>query len=221
MTFETPPLGDHYNYSGFDPEWLKNPEIQEKARKLAEFWQKEFASLDFKASDDEEILIHFVNDQNLVDIQADDSAVLKNRSRFYDGGRENLEKHGFDFEKADAEFGTEKCVVTIPLRSFKRWLDTLSWLKLTGAGVLDNAIVFKVPKKDILLRDGRFVENMFKIDAEGQDKDKLDLDRLAYFNSTSHYNEELFDDEQAIPEAWVPHKLSLEGAQTINYQEQE
>jgi len=119
--------------------------------------------------------------------------------------------------KFDKQFGKKNCVVTIPFKSFQQWAGTLSWLKLTESGALENVVIMKVPRKDIILRDHSSVEKMFKLCADNDIENKKELDslKLNYFNSTSAYNVDLINDNML--EAWVPHEIPLENSEIINF----
>ncbi len=212
MSFETP--DNEKYYPGFDPEWLNDPELQAKAKALADFYTKQFDDLALEVGPDEEVLVHFSPEV----VEGD----IANNSAFYDGGREKLTQAGFDFAEFDDKFGDNKCVVAIPLKAFQQWIDSLSWLKLTQAGVLENATVMAVPKQDIILRDSRFTDNAFRLVADGSpNATDLTKEKLAYFQSTTAYNPELLEDPETMWEAWIPHQVSLDNSQTINYQEKQ
>lgn len=209
---------DHY-YSGFNAEWLNNPEVLEKAKKFAEFYREKFDQIKLEVADSEEALIHFTADQGFVGIQNAEQPALENKSRFYDGGREKLEKLGINLDELDKNFGDNNCVVSIPLREFDKWTSSLSWLKLAAADVLNNVFVFKVPQKDIILRDGKFVDEMFKLNIEGAEGSQVDDCKINYIKSTHSFDDKLFT-EQSLMEAWVPRQISLKGAQTMHYSEE-
>ncbi|MCX6784677.1 MAG: hypothetical protein NTV81_01930 [Candidatus Komeilibacteria bacterium] len=208
------------NYAqDFKPEWLEDPELLERARKFAEFYRKQLATIQLEATADEEILIHFTNDRNFNAITSNPPPVLQNRSTFYDGGRKKAETCGVNLNELDEKFGNNFCVTTIPVREFNKWTRSLSWLKLADAGVLNNAFVFKLPKKNIILRDGRLVDEEFRLLSVGKKDDKKRPLTLAYFSSTSHHDENLFSANSML-EAWIPHEVSLEDAIRISYQEE-
>lgn len=224
MNYEQAPMAsqekkveEHFT-QGFEAEWLQNSELLEKAKKFAEFYRKQIDAIDFEITKDEEILIHFTTDGGFKNITNSEQTDLENNSNFYDGGREKLEKLDVNLAEMDEKFGNSNCVVAIPIREFDKWTQSLSWLKLTNAGVLKNAFIFKMSKKDILLRDGRMADEMFKIDISKEDKGEKEMLRKQYFTSTSHYNENLFSDDSML-EAWIPHKIFLENSISVNYQE--
>jgi len=154
---------------------LQNSEFLEKAKKFAEFYRKQIDAIDFETTENEEIFIHFTTDNAFKDIINNEESSLENNSNFYDGGREKLQKLNVNLSELDEKFGNNDCVVAIPIKEFDKWTKSLSWLKLADAGVLKNAFIFKMPKKDILLRDGRKVDEMFKINTFKEDEKEKEI----------------------------------------------
>lgn len=216
--FENPtPLEKEENKPNSFADRLEDESLLEKARELADFYTREFQSLSLEVGPDEEVLIHFTSNKNLPAIMGEHPS-LANNSPFYDCDRNYLTEQGFDYESFQAKFGSPKSLVTIPLKSFAQWTQTKSWIKLADRGSLENAIVFVVPKKEIILRNHSYIERAFGSQVSGKPKDYVyKNDQVPYYSSTEYYNEE-HDLNGTMWEAWVPHAVELNKYQVISHQ---
>ncbi len=201
---------------GFKAEWLEDKELLERAKEKADFFDSAFKNLNIEKKEDKEIVAHFVNDDSLEKIQATKKIV--NKSRFYNCDREYLKKMlDIDLDFLDNKFGNPKCTVAIPIRFFDKWTKTLSWLKLVKAGVVNNAIIFSVSKKDLIFREHKTVNDIFKHNVAEEDFSKVRnkgyKNLKEYYESTSFGNEAIESFE--MPEVWISKEINLDDVQII------
>lgn len=202
--------------SGFSTEWSEDEALLEKANKLADFYRKRLQEISLEISPEEEVLVHFTNDDNLSVINSEKPTLL-NSSPFYDCDREYLASQGFDIDIFEKQFGSPNSLVAIPLQSFENWIGSKSWIKLAQRGSLNNAVVFTIPRQDLILRDHQYIEKAFDRQLAGQTREEIYQDQVQYFNSTVRYGEQ--DLNKKMWEAWVPHQVDLSKYQIISYQE--
>ena len=201
---------------GFSAEWSEDKELLEKADKLADFYRKKLQEISLETSLEEEVLVHFTNNDNLAAISSK-NPVLLNNSSFYDCDREYLASQGFDIDTFEKQFGSPNSLVAIPLKSFENWIGSKSWIKLAQRGTLDNVVVFTIPRQDVILRDHQYIEKAFDRQLAGQTREEIYQDQVQYFNSTVQYGEQ--DLNKQMWEAWVPHQVNLSKYKIISYQE--
>lgn len=201
--------------SGFETNWLEDDALLEKARELADFYIKEFQEFSLEVEPDEEILIHFTASNNLSSIFGEQN-ILNNNSPFYDCDRNYLVEQGFDYDTFQEKFGSPNSLVAIPLKSFLHWVNTKSWIKLTQRGTLENAVVFVVSKKEIILRDHKYLEKAFDSHVTGKSRQDIYKDQVPYYNSTDNYSDD-YDLSSNMWEAWVPHAIKLVKYKIINH----
>ncbi|MFA6253117.1 MAG: hypothetical protein WCV69_02605 [Patescibacteria group bacterium] len=196
---------------------LEDENLLERARELADFYTKEFQSLSLEVGPDEEVLVHFTSTKNLPSILGEQKT-LANNSSFYDCDPSRLISQGFDYESFQEKFGSPNSLVAVPLKSFSQWTQTKSWVKLTDRGSLENAIVFIVPKKEIILRDHSHIERAFESELSGRSREYVyKNDQVPYYGSTDYYSSE-HDLSGTMWEAWVPHAVKLIKYKIISHQ---
>lgn len=202
--------------SGFSAEWSEDKELLEKANKLADFYRSKLQEISLEVSAEEEVLIHFTNDDNLLTINGENPTLLNN-SPFYDCDREYLASQGFDISAFEKQFGSPDSLVAIPLKSFENWIGSKSWIKLAQRGSLNNVIVFTIPKKSLILRDHQYIEKAFDRQLAGQTREEIYQDQVQYFNSTVQYGDQELDKQ--MWEAWIPNQVNPSKYKIISYQE--
>lgn len=202
--------------SGFSVEWSADEALVERASKLAEFYREKLQENSLELAPEEEVLLHFTNDDNLSAINIE-NPILLNNSPFYDCDREYLASQGFDIDTFEKQFGSPNSLVAIPLKSFENWVGSKSWIKLTQKGSLNNAVIFTISRQDLILRDHQYIEKAFDRQLADQTREEIYQDQVKYFSSTAYYDEQ--DLKKEMWEAWVPRRVPLSKYKIISYQE--
>ncbi|PIR05364.1 hypothetical protein COV56_03215 [Candidatus Kuenenbacteria bacterium CG11_big_fil_rev_8_21_14_0_20_37_9] len=191
--------------SGYTLRVEEKTEVEKKAKKQAEFYLAKLAEIKNEPENKGQIkLIHFFKDGRIIQ-----DHLLKNQSPLYDCDREWLNKLGLDVEQMDVRLDNNvSYLVAIPAQSLGQWINTKSWLKLSRAGTLDNAVILSVPKTELIFREHDFVEQSF---LHGDGTGKLAKE---YYESTNKEGGNL-----KMTEAWLPKEVSFTEEQLLQYQE--
>lgn len=209
MNFENPPVQEKSKYEpGFKEEALQDEGLIEQAKKQADFYLRECKVE--TPPDNMIVLVHFFQHPDITKTK-----ILKNSSKFFDTDINYLEESGFNMEDVLKKFnGEDKYVVAIPLDKLDKWINTSSWLKLSKAGALENVVIFFIPKKDVILREHKYVETTFNHPGE---EDVYKENAFNYYNSSEKIGDDMPNLE--MPEAWIPHSVSLENAKILKFKE--
>ncbi len=193
--------------SGYNLQKEKELEIEKRAGRQAEFYLTKISEIKNEVIDEEQIrLIHFFNDP-----EAKRNHIIENRSPLYDCDRDWLNKIGLDIKSMDAIFDNEiRYLVAIPADNLEQWVNTKSWLKLSYAETLNNAVIFSVPRKKLIFREHDFVEQSFL------QNDKTGKLAKKYYESTNKKMDDL-----RMQEAWFRDRVPFSEKQLLQYQEKE
>lgn len=195
---------------GFTEQTYSEEDLLDQAKKQADFYLNECAK-----EGDADIphgmiaLVHFFNHPDIIT-----NRVLKNNSKFFSKDINYLKDSGFDIGSVQEKFDAkERYVVAMPINKLDTWTNTRSWLKLSKAGSLKKAAIFFVPKEDVIFREHKYIETTFH---NLSDEESYKENAFKYYNSSQKITDDIPD--LAMPEAWIPHSISLDDAKILEFE---